>query len=106
MKFAIFLTISLLLCLNNFTCQEQNTKENLKNKESKHLKSIEKVLEEHTQYLMNIPGVVGTAIGECDDEPCIKVLVNTLNEELEMKIPSSIEGYTVVIEEVGDIKAF
>jgi len=37
-------------------------------------KTIEKVLKEHTEELMSIPGVVGTAQGLCDDKPCIKFM--------------------------------
>jgi hypothetical protein len=37
-------------------------------------KKIETVLKEHTDSLMAVPGVVGTAIGECAGKPCIKVL--------------------------------
>lgn len=68
------------------------------------IRTIEQVLEENTPRLMLIPGVVGTAIGECNDEPCIKVLVNVFTEELELKIPRSIEGFEVEIEEVGEIR--
>lgn len=65
-------------------------------------KSIEQVLKENTDRLMMIPGVVGTAIGECDELPCpekfgacIKILVVELTDELEMKLPKNIEGYPV-----------
>jgi hypothetical protein len=36
-------------------------------------KKIEEVLKEHTPQLMAPPGVVGTAQGLCDGQPCIKV---------------------------------
>lgn len=98
--------ISILFITNKFDCNQKETKENTNNLKTRELRSIEKVLEEHTPYLMMIPGVVGTAISECDGELCIKVLVKTLSEEIEMKIPQSIQGYNVIIEEVGDIKAF
>lgn len=75
-------------------------------------KSIEQVLKENTDRLMMIPGVVGTAIGECDELPCpekfgacIKILVVELTDELEIKLPKNIEGYPVVIEETGEIRA-
>ena len=68
-------------------------------------KTIEQVLEEHTDKWMSIPGVVGTAIGELKGKPCIKVLVVKKNEELKKKIPSQVEGFPVVIEETGEIRA-
>lgn len=92
--------------INSFNCNKEITRENTNIPKAKNLEAIEKVLEEHTSYLMTIPGVVGTAISDCDGELCIKVLVKTLSEEIEMKIPRSIQGYNVIIEEVGDIRAF
>ena len=45
-------------------------------------KSIEQVLQEHTDSLMALPGVVGTALGLCADEPCIRVFVVEATEDL------------------------
>ena len=67
--------------------------------------SIEQVLEKHTDELMSIKGVVGTAIGECDGKPCIKVFVSKKTPELEKQIPSTLEGYRVSVEESGEFKA-
>jgi len=68
-------------------------------------KTIEAVLEEYTDRLMSLPGVVGTAIGECDGKPCIKVLVVKKTPELLKKIGPTLEGYLVVIEETGEFRA-
>lgn len=68
-------------------------------------KTIEEVLKEHTEELMSISGVVGTAQGLCDDQPCIKVFVIEKTPELEEKIPGRLEGYPVKIEETGEIRA-
>ncbi len=68
-------------------------------------KTIVEVLKEHTEELMSLPGVVGTAQGLCDGKPCIKVLVIEKTPELAQKIPDIIEGYQVVIEETGEIRA-
>jgi len=68
-------------------------------------KSIQQVQEEHTDRLMSLPGVVGTAIGEADGKPCIKVFVNQKTTEIEKEVPDSLEGYPVVIEETGEFKA-
>ena len=67
-------------------------------------KSIEAVQNEHTDELMSIPGVVGTAIGDCDGKQCIKVLVSKKNPELLKKIPSELEGYRVQIDESGEFR--
>ena len=68
-------------------------------------KAIDEVLREHTKSLMSIPGVVGTAQGLCDDKPCIKVYVIKETPELKQKIPQTLEGYPVMIEETGEIRA-
>ena len=68
-------------------------------------KTIEEVLKEHTDELMSIPGVVGTAEGLCDGNPCIKVFVIEITPELEQKIPEELEGYPVEVEETGEFEA-
>ncbi len=68
-------------------------------------KTIEEVLKEHTNKLMSIPGVVGTAEGLCDDQPCIKVFVIKKTPELEQKISPVLDGYTVEVEETGEFRA-
>jgi hypothetical protein len=66
---------------------------------------IEEVLKAHTAVLMKLPGVVGTAQGLCEDKPCIKVYVIRKTPGLERQIPEILEGYRVVVEETGEIKA-
>jgi hypothetical protein len=68
-------------------------------------KSIAVVLKEHTDELMAISGVVGTAQGLCNNKPCIKVYVIELTPELKKKIPKNLEGYAVDIEVTGEIRA-
>ena len=68
-------------------------------------KKIEEVLRDHTDSLMVLPGVVGTAQGECAGEPCIKVFVVAKSLDLVQKIPAEIEGYAVEVVETGEIKA-
>jgi len=67
--------------------------------------TIEEVLKEHTEQLMCVPGVVGTAIGTCTGSPCIKVYVREKSILVTGKIPPSIDGYPVEIEETGEFKA-
>ena len=53
--------------------------------------SIAEVLRAHTDRLMEISGVVGTAEGAQDDgTPCILVLVTTLSAELEARLPTQL----------------
>lgn len=68
-------------------------------------KDINDVLRAHDKELMAIPGVVGVAVGLMQDDEtlCLKVLVVKKTDELK-KIPESLEGYPVVIEESGVIR--
>jgi hypothetical protein len=52
------------------------------------------------------PGVVGVYEGLLEDNktPCLKVMVARKAPELEKRIPKSLEGYPVVIEETGTIR--
>jgi hypothetical protein len=67
-------------------------------------RSINEVLKAHTDSLMRLPGVVGTAVGLCDGERCIKVLVSGSNPAIERQIPARLEGYRVTVEVSGDLK--
>ena len=66
---------------------------------------IADVLCEHTNSLMALPGVVGTAQGEQDGKPCIMVLLVELTDDLRAQVPKELDGYPVVISETGEIKA-
>lgn len=68
-------------------------------------KTIEQVQEEHTDDWMAIPGVVGTAIGQCEGKPCILILTASNTEQVRQKIPSTIEGYPVVVRHIGEVRA-
>ena len=68
-------------------------------------KSIIDVLNENTESLMSISGVVGTAQGLNNGEPCVKVFVIELTDEMKMKLPKKLDGYNVIIEETGEFKS-
>ena len=68
-------------------------------------KTIEQVLDEHTDRLLALPGVVGTAQGECNGAPCIKILVVEETPELWEQIPDELDGYPVEIQTTGEIRA-
>lgn len=69
-------------------------------------RDINEVKEAHTSELMALPGVVGVYIGLMDDEQtmCIKVMVLEKTPALDKKIPETLEGYPVLIEETGEIR--
>lgn len=61
-------------------------------------RSIEETLEARTGAWMSLAGVEGTGIGRCDGEPCIKVFVRTVTDELRAAIPDTVEGHPVRLE--------
>ena len=66
--------------------------------------SIEAAQEQLTDRVMSLPGVVGTGISECEGVPCITVFVAGRTPELD-RIPSTFEGFQVVMKETGEIRA-
>ena len=68
--------------------------------------SIEKILQEHTDKLMSIPGVVGVAEGEKGGGPVILVMVSELTPELRDQLPRQLGGIPVEIDKTGEINAF
>ena len=75
-------------------------------KESMAQRDITAVLKDHDKELLAIPGVVGVYVGLLPDDktPCLKVIVVKETEDLKGRIPKSIEGYPVLIEESGVIR--
>ena len=53
---------------------------------------------------MVISGVVGTAQGLCDGEPCIRVFVTETSDVLLSQIPPEIESYPVDVQETGEFR--
>jgi hypothetical protein len=76
------------------------SKENLPRRDT-----VAEVLERHTDSLMKLPGVVGTAEGSCAGRPCILVLVERLTPSLQKMIPSVLDGVPVETRETGRIRA-
>ena len=61
--------------------------------------------EELTPTVMALSGVVGTAVGLCNDVPCIKVYLARRDEELMSRIPDMYRGFKVDIEVSGEFQA-
>ena len=68
-------------------------------------KTIQQVQDAHTEEWMNISGVEGTGIALCEGKPCIIIFSSKSSEELKGRIPATVEGYPVVIEETGNFNA-
>ena len=63
------------------------------------------VKERHEDELLDIPGVVGVAIGrsETTGELVIQVLVNRMTDELREELPEDLEGFPVEAVVAGEI---
>lgn len=67
-------------------------------------RSIDEVLAAHTDSLMSLPGVVGTAIGLCDGVACIRVFLSDSSAASRRKIPNSLDGYPVRVDVTGPLR--
>ncbi len=68
-------------------------------------RTIEQVLKDHTDQWMAIHEIEGTAIGLSRGKPCIKIFTSSNMQNMQDKIPSTVEGYPVIIEETGEFRA-
>jgi len=66
---------------------------------------ITEVQADYTPAWMDLPGVVGTALGMCDDRECIKVFVEGPLASIRERIPREVEGYPVVLEGTDPVRA-
>lgn len=55
--------------------------------------------------LIELPGVTAIGVGESGGSPCIRVWVTELSDKLRGAVPHSVEGFAVVVEESGPIRA-
>lgn len=100
---AVLLAGSLLAAAAVLGCSEGGGDQ--ERREAATERPIEAVQEAHTPEWMTLPGVVGTGIGLCDGEPCIKVLVTHRTAEIEETIPEEVDGHRVQIEVTGEFRA-
>ena len=66
--------------------------------------TIEEVQERYTPEWMALADVVGTGIGSCEGEPCIRVFLARPSPEAEESIPPEVEGYRVELEVTGEFR--
>lgn len=109
-----FIIVSCSEFLNEPTVQEQGTiqDELVLSKDNPIIRSVITVQERHTAELMNLPDVVGTAVGLTEDgRPCILVLTksdikaNALAKGQANPLPDKLENVPVEIMVTGELKA-
>jgi hypothetical protein len=104
LRATLLIVWSVSLVLGGLGCRERSNTD-LQRSASMPAKTIEQVQQEHTDEWMAIPGVVGVAIGQHEDKPCILILTAFGTEEVRKKIPSHVGGYAVIIQYTGEIRA-
>lgn len=62
-------------------------------------------LAEVTPRWMQLPGVVGTAIGLCEESLCVKVYLAADSQETRARLPDQLEGARVCVEITGEFRA-
>ena len=67
--------------------------------------TIQQAKEKHQRELMALPGVVSIGIGLSEGETVIKVGLDGKHPDTEKTLPKALEGYRVVSQEVGILKA-
>lgn len=66
---------------------------------------VKEIKEKYQRTLMQIPGVIGVGIGLYEEEFVINVLVVKKTRLLIKRLPGELDGFRVVIQETGFIKA-
>ena len=68
-------------------------------------RDINAVLDAHDEELMEIPGVIGVAVGQLEDRtPVLLILVIEETDEIKRRVPKTIEGHPTKIMVTGEIK--
>jgi len=66
---------------------------------------ITTVVDMHAPQLMAIPGVTAVAVGElAPGEPCVRIYVDEVTDDLRAQLPTTLEGWPVDVEESGEIR--
>ncbi|HEU0302750.1 MAG TPA: hypothetical protein VFR37_25030 [Longimicrobium sp.] len=68
--------------------------------------SIEEAFDEHHDRIISIPGVTGIGLGESAGRPAVVILVDRLTPEVRERLPRTLNGFPVVVEESGEIVPF
>jgi len=67
-------------------------------------RKLEAAHQKLTDRVMGWKGVSGTAIGEADGKPCLKVYLS--DADVKKRIPRTVGGFPVVVEVTGSFKAW
>jgi hypothetical protein len=66
---------------------------------------LSEVIRDEARVFLTLPGVAGVGQGEQGGRPCIVVYVEQRTGELERSLPSTLEGYSLLLEVTGEVRA-
>jgi hypothetical protein len=66
--------------------------------------TIEEVIANNSDALLELPGVAGVALGEEGARTCIVVMLAVDSEKVRNSIPRSIDGYPVSVRITGELR--
>lgn len=99
---SLIILCSCMLALIDTGCRDRDEKGGNKTVTQRDINAVK---DAHADELMAMPGVVGVYVGELEDHsPAIGIMVVKKTPELEQKIPKTLEGYPVKIDETGVIR--
>ena len=95
--------LPVLIVLSSIVVYSQNMENSPQPK-----RDINDILAAHDKELLAIADVVGVYVGTTEEgrTPCLKVMLARKNPESERKILHMIDGYHVVTEVTGSVRAF
>src|SRR5437588_6470506 len=98
--------MSCMLCVASLAITSGCRENMAQNNSPSPKRDINAVLRDHDKELLLIPNVVGVYVGviETTNKPCLKVMVARELTKSDPAIPTSIEGYPVVVEVTGEIR--
>jgi hypothetical protein len=67
--------------------------------------SIHEALRGHIRQLLDLPHVLGAAVGERGSRPCILVFVGPGAADPPAGLPATLDGYPVIAERTGPFRA-
>ena len=66
---------------------------------------VDRVIADHAQELLRVPGVVGVGAGVVDDQPVVEVLVEVDPDAVRDRLPTELDGISVHVTRTGTIRA-
>jgi hypothetical protein len=95
-----FVSVALLVLVFFHSSMAQNASPSAR-------RDINAVLAAHDKELLALRDVVGVSVSTLDDHrtPCLRIMLARHNAKTERAIPPSIEGYLVVLEVTGEVRA-